>query len=950
MTKPRAIRRIGRHIWPGLVLLVASLLSAAVAVAAIRFNQPGQRWAVIIAVDRTTPESAPAAVEAIGQDLAATLRMNYGYENIVQLMGPEATADNILRLRSDLQDKIKSGDSVLIVAMTEWSVLPSGGTALMPADAVPSQSWTMLSFADVREVVGSINAASVVTLLDRCGRRETMSKGGKGGGEISRSPAVIVSGCVRSSPERGQFIKRVNEALQAFRPETPDSVGQALTLTQLLDQVTMTRSLVDIETDNLGGGPLTFAFTRADASVDASLAARVSNRSGNPDRRLEAIETLAGTVALEKPGSSRLAASAMVLEKVASDGTDDEAVRITAVRELGRLKHAGSAEAIRGIVDNDGNPATLRVAALQALVAIGGDVAHDAVMKSLSASDIETRISAVKLFRTVARSDDTPRLMERLRVEQDDQPLVLLVQTAVQLDVRADKLVPGLHGFIEKTSSDPARREAIRALGRLGSQRSYELLANILGSESQPPAVRQDAVYAIGKLNFNDPGTKAQAAELVARAAKQQSPGVRSGVAATLGRLRVTATRPTLELLARDKESSVREVAAFALGQFGDAASVPVLERALAKDPSTNVRREAARSLGEIGSENAVAPLAAAVNDPDPLVRRASAEALKRLEGESSVEFLTRSIARSRDSNQKARAIRLLPARDDSKVIAALVASLEDDSPDVREAAVERLSVTPGMEVVRQLAAALSSKDDDIRAGAVMALGYVGARNPPSSPQWQEAFKALSQMPYDSDTDVRIWMARSAGNFADPAALTIILKHAGDTRSEIALAAADGLRALAASYSKAGDAKMAIDAGERALELRTRLVGERHRETATDYNNLGAYYLVAEDPSRAEYNLERSLVIRETLLGAYDLDTAVSLANLGSLYQRSGDLKRAEQLYLRVLTIRERSLDPTDPAVIQSLENLSGLYRAIGDQGRADKYDQRAKMLRQSAA
>jgi HEAT repeat protein len=935
------------------VLLVVACTSTVCSSAAYQLaSVPGERWAIIISVGGATSASPDA--EAIARDMASMLQSAYGYDNLLTLYGADATANNILRLRADLREKIKRGDSLTIVVIGQWTLLPSGGNALIPADGELAQPWTLLPYEDLRDLAASIQAASVVVLLDRCTPGENANYANqaaqmtKGSFVMSRSPARIVSGCVLGSSERGRFIGRVNEELKEFAAAPAGAASGELTLDELLKRVTGTRLPVDVEVDDLGGSPLPFAFTRAGGAIDAGLEATLRNRGNKQEDRLAALYGIAYVIVLEKAGSPRFNAAAALLEGLVRTTDEDEALRVAAIHQLGRLKYERSAELFAALLQDEGDSRDVRIAALESIGLLKAELSHDSIMAAMASKDPELRLAAIRYFPAVSTAADTPALLQRLKQEDQERPLVALVQAAAQAELPAAQLLPALYAVIADSQSVAARREAIRAVGRFGDQSAYSVLSTVLSSAAQPAMVRQDVAYALGKLKYASDAEKAAAATLLAKEVQNADSGVRRGIADSLGRLQVAGSRPLLEQLAlRDREHTVRESAVRGLEQFGDAAAVPVLETILKKDAIPGVRRAAASAIGKLGGPQAATALAEAVRDRDGAVRLAAGEALKSLESRGdSVDALLESLYKAKEPRDRVRAIRLLPERDDPKLIAALVSSLESEDAEVRDFAVDKLGLLPGVEVTRQLTLALQNKDDSTRAGAVTALGRIGERAAVSSEPWKQAFAALSKMPRnDPDTKVRVAVARAAGSFADQAAVSVIHSYAHDERSEVVFAAADGFRALAASFARNNNPKMAIEVGERAVGLRTKLMGEMHRETATDCNNLGAYYLLAQDTKGAETYLQRALVIRERTLGANDLDTAVSLANLGSLYQRNGDPKRAEPLLLRVLSIRERALEPGDPAVIQSLENLGTFYRGIGDTGRAEKYQQRATYL-----
>ena len=75
----------------------------------------------------------------------------------------------------------------------------------------------------------------------------------------------------------------------------------------------------------------------------------------------------------------------------------------------------------------------------------------------------------------------------------------------------------------------------------------------------------------------------------------------------------------------------------------------------------------------------------------------------------------------------------------------------------------------------------------------------------------------------------------------------------------------------------------------------------------------------------------RALDIRERVVGRDHPDTATSLNNLAALLQDKGDYEGAEPLYRRALDICERVLGKDHPDTATSLNNLAGLLHDKGE-------------------
>ncbi len=87
-----------------------------------------------------------------------------------------------------------------------------------------------------------------------------------------------------------------------------------------------------------------------------------------------------------------------------------------------------------------------------------------------------------------------------------------------------------------------------------------------------------------------------------------------------------------IKALSYKKDAGVREDAAIALGEIGDARAVEPLIKALS-DSNENVRENAADTLGEIGDARAAESLIRMRDDPDSDVRQNVKHALAKLGG-----------------------------------------------------------------------------------------------------------------------------------------------------------------------------------------------------------------------------------------------------------------------------------------------------------------------------
>jgi CHAT domain-containing protein/tetratricopeptide (TPR) repeat protein len=204
------------------------------------------------------------------------------------------------------------------------------------------------------------------------------------------------------------------------------------------------------------------------------------------------------------------------------------------------------------------------------------------------------------------------------------------------------------------------------------------------------------------------------------------------------------------------------------------------------------------------------------------------------------------------------------------------------------------------------------------------------------------------------------------------------------------VATAELLHHIGGRYELAADYAKARELMERSLEMRRRLLGERHSETIVSANDLAKLLYVmgsydealalfeqvvvssqeafGEKSSRyalalnnlgeakstlgryreAELNLRAASEIWRETPGELSEPYATSCNNLAKLYSVMGDLDRAEELHLQALEIRKQIHGEESLDYGLSLANLAVVYNAKSENAAAADYGLRAvSVLRQ---
>jgi HEAT repeat protein len=186
--------------------------------------------------------------------------------------------------------------------------------------------------------------------------------------------------------------------------------------------------------------------------------------------------------------------------------------------------------------------------------------------------------------------------------------------------------------------------------------------------------------------------------------------------------------RPAVDALIhalRGEDSEIRSAAASILGDMRETAVTPLMEAL--SDSDRFVRLVAARNLGRIGNKRAIEALIGSLHqEPDPEVRTAVTEALGYVGSQQAIEPLALAL-QDRDEGVKIAAARSLGYIGDLSALEPLVLALHDVDDRVRYAALEALK-DPGETMRRHLIGALRSGDGTFRAGVAEALEAGGWR------------------------------------------------------------------------------------------------------------------------------------------------------------------------------------------------------------------------------
>ena len=141
---------------------------------------------------------------------------------------------------------------------------------------------------------------------------------------------------------------------------------------------------------------------------------------------------------------------------------------------------------------------------------------------------------------------------------------------------------------------------------------------------------------------------------------------------------------------------------------------------------------------------------------------------------------------------------------------------------------------------------------------------------------------------------------------------------------------------LAFLYRRQGKFEQAEPLMANALEAHLEVYGEEHAATLETMNNLAGLYREQGKYGEAERLFERALNLRHRIHGEESPETLVTMNDLGLLYWTEGKLTQADAMYNRALEIRQRVSGKEHPETLTVMGNLGTLYYRQGEYARAE--------------
>jgi HEAT repeat protein len=265
-------------------------------------------------------------------------------------------------------------------------------------------------------------------------------------------------------------------------------------------------------------------------------------------------------------------------------------------------------------------------------------------------------------------------------------------------------------------ADDPCvRNTAAKMLGN--SAITDDALARHFDSPS--PRVREAALRAAGMRSR--PALRVR----IERLLTAREGAVAAMAAFALGEIEQRASVPALRRALTHEGAQVRLTAAWALGNIEDVAAVPDLEGLVARDADRRVKHAAIHALGELQQRRSLDVLARVLEGRDLELATAAAEAIGELDDvETAPPALVRAIASPHRPLQLA-AIWAAVEIDDPALAPVLLPHLRDEDPEIRVAVIEALAELQARIAIPGITRALNDPVADVRRAAVEALAEI---------------------------------------------------------------------------------------------------------------------------------------------------------------------------------------------------------------------------------
>ncbi len=259
------------------------------------------------------------------------------------------------------------------------------------------------------------------------------------------------------------------------------------------------------------------------------------------------------------------------------------------------------------------------------------------LMKLAGDKQFPYRPAAAYALGKLGAKEAVPVLKESSKVSDNPMLRLASIWSLLQLDpLNEEYIAMGLPQLTTALDSEKPefRREAAKALGRMGIRAKDSVVALQKRLSDTDPSVRRESLIALAEIG----PSSATAVADITRILSEGEPALRPVAAFALGRIGQASAPavPQLNRLLHSRDPHEKTVAAWALVNIAPdpeivKIAIPLFVSGLIRSENVEARVELVRALGKIGSDSpeANAALNAALKDPDESVRKAAEMALR---------------------------------------------------------------------------------------------------------------------------------------------------------------------------------------------------------------------------------------------------------------------------------------------------------------------------------
>ena len=154
---------------------------------------------------------------------------------------------------------------------------------------------------------------------------------------------------------------------------------------------------------------------------------------------------------------------------------------------------------------------------------------------------------------------------------------------------------------------------------------------------------------------------------------------------------------------------------------------------------------------------------------------------------------------------------------------------------------------------------------------------------------------------------------------------------------------------IAAIYNSQGEYLKALEWYQKTLDIREKLSANDYPETAAAYNNIAAVYDNMGEYPEALGWYQKALAIFERVLGREHPTTSITYNNIAHVYDCQGDYVNALEWFRKAIAIREKVLGKEHPDTATTYHNIAHVYDNQGEYAKALEWYQKALTIREKA-